>query len=174
MDFWVFSYGSLMWRPGFDYIERRRALLHGLHRAFCVYSHIYRGTPEKPGLVLALDKGGACTGQAFRIAAAKVPEVVDYLRMREQVTAVYLETSRMIRLDGPGARKIPALCYLVDRAHHQYAGKLDLDRAVRLIRQGQGISGDNISYLENTVLHLREMGIHDRGLEALLARVHGV
>src|SRR5262245_2338593 len=85
---WVFGYGSLMWRPGFPYLERHPARLIGLHRALCVYSYVHRGTPEKPGLVLGLDRGGACRGIAYRVAAAERDGTLSYLREREQVTSV--------------------------------------------------------------------------------------
>src|ERR1022692_3958095 len=82
-DLWVFGYGSLMWRPGFEFIEQVPARLIGEHRALCVYSFVHRGTPEKPGLVLGLDRGGACRGVAFRVAAKQRGDTVDYLRSRE-------------------------------------------------------------------------------------------
>src|SRR5690606_16263770 len=95
---WVFGYGSLMWRPGFDYEERREAVLYGAHRRLCIYSHFHRGTPERPGLVLGLDRGGSCRGIAYRVAAADYTAVLDYLRGREQVTGVYREVTRRVRL----------------------------------------------------------------------------
>src|SRR6201995_4229898 len=90
-DLWVFGYGSLIWRPGFSFAERRIATIHGYHRSLCIYSHVHRGTPERPGLVLGLDRGGACAGVAFRVAAARRVETLGYLRERELVTSVYRE-----------------------------------------------------------------------------------
>ena len=127
-DFWVFGYGSLMWRPGFTYVERVPARLVGLHRALCVYSFVHRGTPERPGLVLGLDRGGMCRGIGYRVAAAKRAEAIAYLRGREQVTTVYLETMRQIELEDDARRRVRALCYVVDRSHVQYAGRLTLCR----------------------------------------------
>ncbi len=98
-DLWVFGYGSLMWRPGFEFIEQVPARLIGEHRALCVYSFDHRGTPEKPGLVLGLDRGGACRGVAFRVAAKQRDDVVDYLRSREQTTHVYREVMRSVWLE---------------------------------------------------------------------------
>src|SRR6201747_754553 len=96
---WVFGYGSLMWRPGFEFIEKVPARLIGEHRALCVYSFDHRGTPEKPGLVLGLDRGGACRGVAFRVAAGRRTETIDYLRAREPTTHVYREVMRSVWLE---------------------------------------------------------------------------
>lgn len=170
-EFWVFGYGSLMWRPGFGYEERHPALLHGLHRSLCVYSHVHRGSPERPGLVLGLDRGGACRGVAFLIAEAEREQTLAYLRAREQATMVYVEEVRRITLLGRERREVQALCYRVDRSHAQYAGRLDLARRADLVRQGVGQSGANPDYLGNTVRHLREIGIRDHELETLYSAV---
>ena len=168
-DFWVFGYGSLMWRPGFPYTERRVARLFGAHRALCVYSSVHRGTAERPGLVLGLDRGGNCRGIAFRVAAEARDEVVAYLRAREQVTAVYLERERPIRFaDGAEAH---ALAYLVDPAHRQYAGKLDEETQFRLVAEAHGQSGANRDYVISTAAHLAELGIPDTLLSRLAARL---
>ncbi len=167
-DIWVFAYGSLMWEPGFEYLEVAPALLRGYHRAFCVYSHIYRGTSARPGLVLGLDRGGACRGMAFRVAAEKAGRVLAYLDKREKVTNVY---ERRIVPVATSAGRVMAHAYVADRGHDQYAGKLTLERAAALIAQGVGRSGANPEYLENTVRHLDELGITDGSLHRLLARV---
>src|SRR5436305_5765840 len=99
-DLWIFGYGSLIWKPGFDYLEARPAKLIGEHRALCIYSFVHRGTPEKPGLVLGLDRGGACQGMAYRIAEARRVEIIDYLRAREQGTSGYREVLRAVWRDG--------------------------------------------------------------------------
>jgi cation transport protein ChaC len=162
---WVFGYGSLMWRPGFAYQEAVPALIHGFHRALCVYSWVHRGTPERPGLVLGLDRGGACLGMAFRIDPARWDEVLGYLREREQVTMVYREIETKVRLLGGGAA--PAVTYAVDRAHRQYAGKLPVEKLVEIVTDCEGKSGRNDDYVFNTLAHLREMRISDPVLEAV-------
>ncbi len=165
-DLWVFGYGSLMWRPGFDFIEQHSALLYGFHRSFCVFSHVHRGTPERPGLVFGLDRGGSCRGLAFRVDGAKANDVRDYLRQREQVTMIYVEAMARLRLMTK-EQTVEALCFTVDRSHRQYAGKLGFDEQVETIVGAEGQSGENPAYLENTVRHLNDMGIHDAELNRL-------
>jgi cation transport protein ChaC len=172
-DLWVFGYGSLMWRPGFDFRERVEARLIGAHRSLCVYSFVHRGTPERPGLVLGLDRGGACNGIGFRVAAADRAETVAYLREREQVTAVYRETVRRISLKGERTRVVPALCYVVDRSHTQYAGRLPLDAQLHHIRQGHGQSGANRDYVIATVAAMEALGLRESELHLLAARLKG-
>jgi cation transport protein ChaC len=164
-DFWVFGYGSLVWRPGFAYAERRSATIHGYHRALCVLSHVHRGTPERPGLVLGLDRGGSCQGLAFRVADGLRAATLAYLREREQVTAVYHELVRPVRLDD--GRLVRAVTYAVDRQHGQYSGPLTPDEVISLVRQGVGRSGANPEYIINTYEHLLQMGIRDRALERI-------
>jgi glutathione-specific gamma-glutamylcyclotransferase len=173
-DLWVFGYGSLIWRPGFDFIERVPARLFGLHRALCVYSFVHRGTPERPGLVLGLDRGGACRGLAYRVAADKRAATVAYLRAREQVTKVYREAMRPVVLAGEPERRVTALVYIVDRSHPQYAGQLDLDEQLHHIRQGHGQSGPNRDYVLSTVKALEALGYRDRDLHVLEERLKGV
>ncbi|HET9273313.1 MAG TPA: gamma-glutamylcyclotransferase [Methyloceanibacter sp.] len=170
-ELWVFGYGSLMWRPGFDFIEKAPAALIGAHRSLCIYSFHHRGTQAHPGLVLGLDEGGACRGVAFRVAQANADATLTYLREREQVTDVYVEAMKPVSLlDGSG-RELEALCYIVDRGHPQYAGRLSLERQAELVRSASGLSGNNIDYVLNTVRHLEEVGIHDVELMALAQRL---
>jgi cation transport protein ChaC len=168
-DFWVFGYGSLMWRPGFDHVERVPARLVGAHRALCVYSWVHRGTRERPGLVLGLDRGGSCRGIAYRVAAENRRSVIDYLREREQVTSVYLEAWREIRIGGEETRRQRALTFVVDRTHEQYAGKLAHEALLSLVRDGVGRSGVNVDYVTATAAHIRELGFRDPVLERLAA-----
>jgi cation transport protein ChaC len=166
---WVFGYGSLMWRPGFDWAERARATLHGRRRAFCIYSVHHRGTHERPGLVLGLAPGGAVRGAAFRVAEAIWPDVYAYLLEREQPTETYIEARRAVRLaDG---RRVQALVFLSDERHAQWAGSLSLQRQAELIAGARGLSGPNVEYLRDLVGHLREEGVRDAGMEQLLRLV---
>ena len=172
-DFWVFGYGSLMWRPGFAHVETSVARLHGFRRALCIHSHIHRGTPQRPGLVLGLDHGGSCVGMAFRVLESDREEVMAYLRERELVTNVYRERELNVRLDGSG-RQVRAVGYVVDRGHSQYAGRLDVEDAARRVAGAAGQSGANEEYVLNTLEHMRALGIRDAWLEAVAARVgHG-
>jgi len=166
-DLWVFGYGSLMWRPGFDFEACVPARLYGFHRSFCVYSHVHRGTPEKPGLVFGLDAGGSCRGLAFRVGADKAEATRAYLQEREQVTSVYLDHMRRVHLLEGDKGPVEALVFVVDRAHRQYAGKLDFDTQKALVATAKGRSGHNRDYLEQTVRHLEEIGVHDAGLARL-------
>jgi cation transport protein ChaC len=168
---WVFGYGSLMWRPGFPFVERKGAVLHGRRRAFCIYSVHHRGTYERPGLVLGLAPGGATRGAAYRVAEAEWPEVYAYLREREQPTETYVEAWREVRLAG-GERQ-QALVFLSDKGHRQWAGDLTLERQAELIHGAVGLSGRNEDYLTDLVEHLRAEGIRDEGMERLLKMVEG-
>jgi cation transport protein ChaC len=172
-DLWVFGYGSLMWRPGFDYLERRPARLIGAHRALCVYSFVHRGTPEKPGLVLGLDRGGNCRGIAYRVAARRREETIEYLREREQVTMVYRECMRAVWLDDDPGQRVTALTYMVDRGHEQYAGRLSLDQQLHYVRQGHGRSGINRDYVLDTVKEIERQGYRDVPLHLLAERLKG-
>jgi glutathione-specific gamma-glutamylcyclotransferase len=172
-DLWVFAYGSLMWRPGFAHVARAPARLIGLHRALCVYSFVHRGTPEKPGLVLGLDRGGACRGIVYRVERALRAQTIAYLRAREQVTMVYREAWRDVLVAGASERRVRALVYIVDRGHPQYAGRLDLDQQLHFVRQGHGSSGANPEYVLATVAEIEAQGIRDTDLHRLAERLKG-
>jgi cation transport protein ChaC len=171
-DRWVFGYGSLMWRPGFAHLQRRPAIAHGRRRAFCIYSVHHRGTPARPGLVLGLAPGGATRGAAYRVGASAWPDVYAYLRDREQPTETYFEAWAHVRLDD-GAL-VEALVFLSDRTHPQWAGDLSLEAQARLIAGATGLSGRNVDYLRDLVVHLRDEGVGDRTMERLLARVEAL
>jgi cation transport protein ChaC len=172
-DLWVFAYGSLMWRPDFPFVDRVEARLIGAHRALCVYSFVHRGTPERPGLVLGLDHGGTCRGIAYRVSAAERAGTIDYLRAREQVTSVYRECMRPIWLEGEPEQRVPALCYMVDRGHAQYAGRLSLEQQLHHVRQGHGRSGANRDYVIATVGALEQLGYRESALHLLAQRLAG-
>ena len=170
-EFWVFAYGSLMWRPGFEVLERRKARLVGAHRALCVYSFVHRGTPEKPGLVLGLDRGGNCRGIAYRVAPEKRTETIDYLRAREQLNGVYSERLLPVTLDQPGRPEVLARAYVVERCHPSYAGSLPISEQARLIRAAEGRSGPNLDYLINTLDHITGLGIREPALARVLQAI---
>lgn len=180
-DFWVFGYGSLIWRPGFAHVETRRARLHGYRRSLCVYSFVHRGTRERPGLVLGLDRGGSCIGLAFRVPGDLRNEVITYLRERELVTNVYVERMLSIRLDTGGGENgrgktdggetVSAVAYVVDRSHEQYAGGLDAADAATVVRGAVGQSGKNEDYVSSTLEHLEALGIRDHWLEEVAERI---
>jgi len=165
----VFGYGSLMWHPDFPYIDFAAATLHGWHRAFCIRSTHYRGTREKPGLVLGLDRGGMCHGRMFRVAAEHATAVADALHAREMVTGVY--EPRWLKLRLTDGTVTTALGYVADREHPQYAGKLAVAEVAQRIRGATGRNGSNIDYLKNTVRHLEDMGIHECSLHQVLRQV---
>ena len=171
-DLWVFGYGSLMWRPGFEFVGQMPARLIGEHRALCVYSFDHRGTPEKPGLVLGLDRGGACRGIAFRVAAALRGRTIAYLRGREQTTHVYREVMRSVWLDNEARQRVSALTYVVDRGHVQYAGRLPLPEQLRIVEQGHGRSGNNRDYVLATVRAIEAQGFRDPQLHQLAMMLH--
>ena len=170
---WVFAYGSLMWRPGFKFAESEPALLRGYHRAFCIYSHIYRGSPENPGLVLGLDAGGSCGGRAFRLRPNEATDILAKIDAREMVYHVYVAPQLPIMLtQRENKPRVLAHTYTADRAGPQYAGKLDHKTTVDLIRKGRGISGEARTYLADTINHLRQLGLPATRLKRLLEAVN--
>jgi cation transport protein ChaC len=167
-DYWVFGYGSLMWDPGFPYDAALPGLLVGYHRQFCLYSYRYRGTRERPGLVLGLDRGGSCRGVVYRVPDDAVAATKAYLWERELDDYAYFPKLLTVRHPGGTVR---AQTFVVDRRQTQYARGLDVDAIAAIIARGVGERGANRDYLENTLGHLRELGIVDRGLERVAARV---
>lgn len=166
---WVFAYGSLMWRPDFDFVEARPARLAGYHRSLCILSILWRGTPERPGLVLGLDRGGSCLGRAFRVAPERAEAVRGALHAREMQTGCYVPKTLPVRLDD--GRRVPAYAFVVDRGHPQYLRAADPAAAARLIRQGTGSAGTSRDYLAGTVEHLDALGIRESALHRLLKLV---
>ena len=168
---WVFGYGSLIWNPGFAFLQSEKALLRGAHRSLSIYSHRHRGTPETPGLVFGLSRGGSCLGVAFEVDANVWPEVFAYLQEREQDRGVYREAWRKVTL--ASGRRVEALTYLVDERHPQFAGDLDVAEQVRLVTHGAGQSGRNIEYVRNTAQHLLALGIEDTAWLKIVAALDG-
>jgi cation transport protein ChaC len=165
---WVFAYGSLLWNPLFPVAEMRPAKVHGLHRSFCLWSLASRGTPDTPGLVLGLERGGACRGVALRLPAPLALDELHLLWRREMVVGSY--RPRWVRLDA-GGRELIALTFVVKRSHPQYAGKLPLARQVETLAVAAGAFGSSADYLERTRVALIAHGIADPYLEDLAARV---
>ncbi len=167
-DIWVFAYGSLMWAPEFAFAEAAKARLWGYHRAFCVDSLVYRGTPEAPGLVLGLDRGGSCTGIAYRIAAPDREAAAACLARRELAEDIYFCRPATLAI---GARRVRGYAFVVDRSGPFYAKGLGLDEQAARIAGCRGERGANIDYLQETAAQLARLGIADRAVDALLARL---
>jgi cation transport protein ChaC len=170
-ELWVFGYGSLIWNPGFAFVERRLATLRGYRRAFCMASIRYRGTPEAPGLVLALDRdeAGSCEGVGYRVDPAVAEATLGYLRERELISYAYDEVRLTIELDRGG--EVEAVAFVSNRAHPQYRGGLSLDEQADVIAAAVGPNGPNADYLLNTVEGLEALGLHDPDLVALADKV---
>lgn len=176
-DLWIFGYGSLMWDPGFSYLRSCPALVRGYHRRFCIYSRHWRGTPEHPGLVLGLDRGGTCHGMAFLVAANRIAATLAELWEREMLTGVYVP--RLVKAKLPHAM-VEALAFVADRKHHNYAGRLTLEEMARLVANRSGARGPNLDYLLRTINYLAALGVEDRRLlrvltaaQALRAKISG-
>jgi glutathione-specific gamma-glutamylcyclotransferase len=166
-DLWVFGYGSLMWDPGFEHAEARHARVYGYHRALCLLSVRNRGTQARPGLVLAMDRGGSCHGIAFRVAAQDVERTRLYLWEREMATGAYRPALLSARLRGGSRTK--ALAFVARRDHAQYFRAESPEQAAELVRQGCGAYGTSLDYLRNVIRHLDQIGIADGPLHQVLA-----
>jgi len=173
MALWVFGYGSLLWNPGFEPVERRRAVLANYSRSFCMLSIHHRGSEEEPGLVLALDaaRGQQCTGVAFRVAETDEDRVLAELRERELISSAYYEDNLPVILDDDS--QVSALCYVIDPQHRQYC-QFDLETQAQMIARSKGGRGPNSEYLYNTVAHLDQMGIKDVDMRWLVNRVRAI
>jgi cation transport protein ChaC len=167
-DLWIFGYGSLIWRPEFEFAERRPARVHGWHRALKMWSRINRGTPERPGLVFGLLSGGSCQGMVFRIPRATGAEVLTRLWSREMVTGVYdprwlgCQTTH-----GP----VTALAFTLSRKSPSHTGVLSDEEYVRIFSEATGRFGTTRDYAQRTLEELRRLNIRDRWLERLLERL---
>jgi cation transport protein ChaC len=161
---WIFAYGSLMWNPEMRFAERLPARVHGYHRSFCLYSPEYRGTREKPGLVLGLDRGGSCRGIAYRLAGDTLAAEIDLLWTREMTGFVYHMTPLSVATARGALR---GYAFTVRRDSRDYAGRLALDAVARIIATSKGDRGTGRDYLTNTVRHLEELGIADAALHRI-------
>ena len=165
---WIFGYGSLMWNPGLDYDVRRVTTIYGYHRSFCLWSRINRGTPDSPGLVLTLERGGSCRGLAYRLRREVAREQLFELWKREMSLGSYLP--RWLECHA-GSDAFPALGFVVNRCCTGYAGKLPIDTMVRAIANGRGKYGSSADYLFRTEAALAEHGIRDPRVQLLVERV---
>ena len=170
-ELWVFGYGSLMWNPEFSYEEKCLATLAGYRRAFCMWSIHHRGSVIEPGLVLALDKSdhSECMGLAFRVSAELADETLQKLRERELISSAYFEENCPVKL--ADERTVSAVCYVIDRDHEQYCGKLELEEQAQVIAKAEGGRGPNNEYLLNTSAYMVELGIKDHDMMWLESRV---
>ncbi len=164
-DLWIFGYGSLVWRPGFEHAEARLATIRGYHRSLCLWSRINRGTPERPGLVFGLDRGGSCKGMAFRLRADHVADVFPQLWEREMPSGAY--QPRWLSCYTPQG-PVTGLAFVMDRGSSGYAGRLPDDRILHIVRHGEGSYGHCVEYVAETARALRQHGIIDRRLETLV------
>jgi len=169
-DVWVFGYGSLVWRPDFDYAERRSALLKGYHRALCLWSRVNRGTPERPGLVFGLDVGGSCRGMAYRVPSRQVPDTLHELWKREMPSGAYIPKWLSCRTH---EGNVKALVFTMDRSKDAYVRGLTRDQLVAVVRDAHGTYGPCTEYVLETAQALKAAGIHDKKLEAVVLRLQG-
>lgn len=168
-DLWVFGYGSLIWNPCFHFVERRVGRVHGYHRRFCLWTHGGRGTRERPGLMLGLERGGTCRGVAFRIAGSEIETELDIVWRREMVTGAYAPTWVGVTLDD--GREIRAIAFVINHRHERYAKRLSDTEIVEAVATARGPLGACCDYLFNTTAHLEELGIADRNLRRLCRAV---
>ena len=153
-----------MWRPGFEFVSAAPARLEGFHRRLAVFSNHYRGTDEKPGLVVGLDTGGECFGLVYEIAASQWESVVDYVRKRELLGDVYDERELSFSILET-SQKVKAITYVVRHGSKQFVPPMSIDELLPYINQGHGTMGSCKDYVANTIIHLRQLGIHDAELE---------
>lgn len=160
-DVWLFAYGSLVWNPVFDFEERLIATVHGYHRTFCLWSRVNRGTPERPGLVLGLDRGGRCTGVAYRITQRSAEAELRLLWRREMLLGSY--APRWVYVTH-GERSFRGLAFVINRMRSSYAGRLPAEEVVERLMHASGKLGSGLDYLRQTVDGLAAVGIRDPNL----------
>jgi len=165
-DAWIFGYASLIWRPEFDSAEDRPATVHGWHRALAMRSRVNRGTPECPGLVFALVRGGSCRGRAYRIEQHRVEAELERLWAREMPNGVYDPKWLACRTPQGVVR---ALTFTLDHRSPAHTGAVPDEKMVEILRTANGRFGSTLSYLVETADSLRSCGIRDRDIERLVA-----
>ncbi len=164
-DVWVYGYGSLIWRPEFNFAEQRAALLHGYHRALCLWSRVNRGTPDQPGLVFGLDIGGSCRGMAYRIPADDVPTTMEALWRREMPSGAYIPRWLNCRTD---EGIISALAFTMNRNTDAYVRDLTIEQLVSIVCNAHGTYGPCVEYVLETAQALTQSNIRDKRLQALV------
>lgn len=167
-DLWVYGYGSLIWRPDFAFLERRLATLHGHHRALCLWSRVNRGTPECPGLVFGLDRGGSCRGVVYRLSGNDVPTYFPALWEREMSTGAYVPRWLNCVTESGAVR---ALVFTMNRENPAYIRALPDEELIAVIRRASGRYGPCTDYVLQTAQALRAAGIRDPRLDAISLRI---
>jgi cation transport protein ChaC len=170
---WIFGYGSLMWKPGFDFLRSVPARLEGWHRALCIRSEHWRGTPERPGCVLGLAPGGSCVGRAFAVDPGAAPAILEALDARENVRGYLYERRKVPVALLDGSATVEAWTYLARTEDPRFERDLSREELLRRLREARGLGGSNLDYLRETVAHLAELGIREPELEALLEEARG-
>ena len=165
-DCWVFGYGSLVWNPLFHFEEKRVVTTHGYHRSFCLWSRVNRGTPDKPGLVLGLDRGGRCSGVAYRNAPDRAENELRLIWRREMILGAYVP--RWVQVSD-SETQFRAITVTINRAGPAYAGRLAPETLIDRLMTCHGRMGPGIDYLLHTAEALRAHGIEDRHLQELCA-----
>lgn len=159
----LFAYGSLIWKPEIPHVAEAEARAHGWHRSFCLRQVRYRGSPEFPGLMMALDRGGSCRGMLYTLPDDDLPGQLDRLFRREFTVKPITNMPRWITVDVAGV-KTPALAFVINRDSANYAGRLSLAKVADVLARACGHVGSGAEYLYNTVSHLEARGIHDTSL----------
>lgn len=163
-EVWVFAFGSLIWNPAFHFAEQRIARIHGHHRRFSLWAKVGRGSPERPGLMLSLERGGSCTGVAYRLAPGTEFAELDVIWRREMLARAYRPIwTRAQTATGP----VWTIAFAANRHHDRHAPGLSQEAIVHHLATGEGAMGRASDYLFDTVEHLRSLGIRDRALERI-------
>lgn len=163
---WVFAYGSLIWNPEFDYEEVVQATALGWHRSFCLLLTRWRGTRELPALMLALDRGGMCIGNAYALPARDFKGQIVRLLEREIDANPPTNVPRWIDVSADGT-DVKALTFIADPEGPAYAGKLPLQKVAWTLARAAGHWGSSAQYLYNTYSKLESVGIHDESIAEL-------